>query len=55
MSISGLLDGGGREILHRSGFGKGHLGEGGLDTEASSYDLEPTEELRRQTEATFRI
>ena len=32
MSISGLLDGGGREILHRSGFGKGHLGEGGLDT-----------------------
>ena len=38
-----LLDGGGREILRRFGFGKGHLEEGGLDTKASSQGLEPTD------------
>ena len=44
MSIFGLLDEGGREILYRSGFGKGNLGEGGLDKKAS-HGLEPIEEL----------
>ena len=48
MSIPGLLDGGGIEILYRSGFGKGHLGKGGLDTEGSSHGSEPTEELHRR-------
>ena len=42
MSIFGLLDGGGREILHWFGFGKGNLGKGGLDTEASSHGSELT-------------
>ena len=36
MSISSLLDGGGREIRYRSEFRKGHLRKGGLDTEVSS-------------------
>ena len=36
MSISSLLDGGGREICYRSEFGKGHLRNGGLDTKVSS-------------------
>ena len=47
MLISDLLDGGGREILHRSGFGKGNLEEGRLDMKASSYASKPTKELRR--------
>ena len=47
MSISGLLDGGGREIRYRPGFGKGHLGKDGLDTETSSHNSELTEKLRR--------
>ena len=55
MLIFGLLDGGGSKILHRFGFGKGHLGEGGLDTEASSHDSEPIEKLCRQTVTTSRI
>ena len=42
MSISGLLDEGGREIRYRSGFGKGHLEKDGLDTETSSHSSEPT-------------
>ena len=46
MSIFGLLDGDGREIHYRSGFGKGHLGKGGLDMEASSHDSALAEELR---------
>ena len=48
MSISSLLDGGGKEIHYRSGFGKGHHEKGGLDTEVSFYGLEPVEELCRQ-------
>ena len=55
MSISGLLDGGGREIRHRFEFGKGHFGKGGLDKEVSSHGLEPTEELYRQMAVTFRV
>ena len=47
MSISNLLDGGGRELHHRFGFDQRHLSEGGLDTETSSHSSEPTEELRR--------
>ena len=46
MLISSLLDGGGREIRYRSGFGKGHLGKGGLDTKASSHGSELEKELR---------
>ena len=37
MSIFSLLDRGGRETLYGSGFSKGHLGKGGLDTEASPH------------------
>ena len=55
MSISDLLDEGGKEIRYRSGFGKGHLGKGGLDTKASSHGSEPVEELRQQTAATSRV
>ena len=55
MSISGVLDKGGREIRYRFGFGKGHLGKGGLDMEASSHGLEPVEELRQQKVATSRV
>ena len=55
MSISYLLDRGGREIVHRPGFGNGHLRECGLDMEASSHNSELTEELRRQTAATSKI
>ena len=47
MSISGLLDEGGREIHYRFGFGKGHLEKGELDTEVSSHGLESAEELHR--------
>ena len=43
MSISGLLDGGEREIRYRFALGKGHLEKGGLDMEASSHGSEPTE------------
>ena len=39
MLISGLLDGGGRETLHGSGFDQGYLIEGGLDTEAEAAFL----------------
>ena len=39
MWISGLLDGGGRETLHGSGFDQGYLREGGLDTEAEAAFL----------------
>ena len=55
MSISGLLDEGWREIRYRFGFGKGHIGKGRLDTEASSHNLEPVEELRRQMMTTPRV
>ena len=55
MSISGLLDRGGREIRYRSEFGKGHLEKGGLDTETSSHGSELAEELRRQTAVTLRV
>ena len=55
MSISGLLDGCGREIRYRSGFGKGHLEKYGLDRETSSHGSEPTKKLCRQTAATSRI
>ena len=34
-----LLDGGGRENLHGSGFDQGYLREGGLDTEVESAFL----------------
>ena len=34
-----LLDGGGRETLHRSGFDQGYLREGGLDTKAEAAFL----------------
>ena len=47
MSISGLLDGGGKEIRYRSGFGNGHLEKCGLDTEASSHVSELVKKLRR--------
>ena len=47
MSISGILDGGGREIRYRFGFGKGHLEKCGLDIETSSHNSEPAEELCR--------
>ena len=43
MLISGLFDKNGRKALYRSGFSKGHLRKGGLDTEASPHDLEPTD------------
>ena len=55
MLISGLLDEDGREIRYSFGFGKGHIGKDGLDTESSSHGLELTEELRRQTVATSRV
>ena len=55
MSISGLLDGGGREIRYKSKFGKGHLRKDGLDTKKSSHGLKPTEELRQQTMTTSRV
>ena len=55
MSISNLLDEGGREICYRSGFGKGHLGKGGHDTKVSSHGSKPIEELRQQTVATPRV
>ena len=55
MSLSSLLDGDGKDILHRSGFGKGHLGEGGLDMKASSHGLELTKKLRQQMVATSRV
>ena len=55
MSIFGLLDRGRREICYRSRFGEGHLKKGGLYTEASSHDLEPAEELRRQMVVASRV
>ena len=47
MLISGLLNEGGRQILYKSGFGKGHLEKGGLDTKASSHGSEPAKKLHR--------
>ena len=47
MSISGLLDEGGRKTIYRSRFVKGHLRKDGLDTKTSSHNSELTEELRR--------
>ena len=55
MSISSLLDIGGRELHHRSRFDQRHLNEGGLDTETSSHGSDPVEELHRQATSTFRV
>ena len=55
MSISSLLDGGGREIRYRSRVGKRHLRKDGLDTKTSSHSSKPAEELRRQTTTTSQI
>ena len=53
--MSSLLDRGGKEPHHRSGFDQRHLNEGGLDTETSSHGLEPAEELHEQATSTFRV
>ena len=55
MSISSLLDGGGKEPHHKSGFDQRHLSEGGVDTEMTSHGLKPTEELRRPAVTTSRV
>ena len=47
MSIPDLLDRGGRELHHQSGFDSGHLLDDGFDSESPSYGSEQTEELRR--------
>ena len=55
MSISSLLDGGGKKLHHRSEFDKRHLSEGGLDTETSSHRSELIEELNGQAMSTSRV
>ena len=47
MSISDLLDGGGRELHHGSRLDSRHHRESGSDTEMSSHGSELTEELCR--------
>ena len=55
MSISSLLDGGGRELYHKFGFDQRHLSEDVLDTETSSIGSEPVEELHGQATSTSRV
>ena len=44
-----------RSLVCWTEVGERHLGEGGLDMEASSHGSEPVEELHRQTVTTSRV